>query len=151
MEEIENNVPRPVQKARALARSLHHCEVKYITTAVLMDLNVKPNLHGYRYLKQAIILYYEDPTKGLLKDIYPMAARACNSQISGSQVDKLIHSAIVQAWNGRNRDVWTIYFPADAEGEEEIPTNSDFLSRIACFLELWEGCCKGVEYEKSKE
>ena len=54
---------------------------------------------------------------------------------------------IHDAWENRDEAVWRCYFPSNQEGFVEKPSNGEFISRVARFLELWQGCCKGVNYE----
>lgn len=54
---------------------------------------------------------------------------------------------IGEAWQNRNTKVWGYYFPQYSGKKMSKPTNMEFISEIARFLELWRGCCEEVEYE----
>lgn len=130
-----------------LAKHLHGCDLQCVTTAVLLELGVPPRLAGFDYLERAILLYYEDPTQMLTKETYPDVGKFYDPPASSYQVERQIRVAINEAWKNRDARMWSYYFTADIGGDIRKPSNGEFISRVARFVQLWQGCCKGVGYE----
>lgn len=131
-----------------LAQHLNRHSPKCIVVAILMELNVATKSAGFEYLKRAILLFYQNPTKMVTKEIYAEVAMSCTGQNSSAQVEQAIRRAIKEAWKNSDREAFIRYFSCDANGIVKKPTNAEFISRIARVLELWEGCCeKEAEHE----
>lgn len=130
-----------------LARHLKQCDLQCATTAVLLELGIPVKGAGFDYLEKAILIFYEDPTQILTKEIYPAVGNSYRPPASAYQVEKQIRTVINEAWKHRNVKVWGYYFPADSTGHIRKPSNGEFISRIARFIQLLRGCCKGVEHE----
>lgn len=95
----------------------------------LLRLGLRTNLSGYRYLIAAISSLCRDPDQSLTKEVYPAVGRRYNS--SWQQIERGIRTAITNAFNRREKEVWHLYFPPDANGEDVKPTNSMFLTIVA--------------------
>lgn len=126
-----------------LAKHLNGCDAQCVITAALLELGIPPRLIGFDYLEKAILLYYEDPTRMFTKDIYPAVGGLYCPRVSAYQVEKQIRTTINEAWRARDNSVWNCYFP---QGNTEKPSNGEFISMVARFVQLWQGCCKGVAY-----
>lgn len=126
-----------------LAKHLNGCDPQCAITAALLELAIPPRLIGFDYLEKAILLYYEDPTQTLTKEIYPSVGKSYNPSASSYQVERQIRTAINEAWRDRDDSAWNCYFP---QGITEKPTNGKFISMVARFVQLWQGCCEGVGY-----
>ncbi len=95
---------------------------------LLIRLGFRTNLCGYRYLIAAMSCLYRDPEQSLTKEVYPAAGIACNC--SWQQIERGIRTAITDAYNNREKDVWKLYFPPGADGTVSKPTNSMFMTRM---------------------
>ena len=103
---------------------------------------------GFEYLTQAIVRFYDDPAQAITKELYPGVADACGSGADAKQVESAIRAVIAEAWDNRIPKVWACYFPHYAGRQMDRPSNTEFISEIARFLELWQGCCEEVMYEE---
>jgi len=107
---------------------------------VLLQLGFSPKLKGYGYLREGILLFAQDVSQPVTKELYPaISAKFCSS---GEGVERAIRSAIQSAWEGGSEH-WGRLFPqADAE-TVHCPTNSEFIAGIADHLLLEkEVACK---------
>lgn len=137
-----------LKHALFLARYLNKSGLQYAVIAVLLELGIPTQDMGFDCLKNAIILTYDKPIQVLAKGLYPTVGQHYTPEVGEYQVEQAIRSAITKAWADRDESVWSYYFPPEANGKAKKPTNAEFITRIARFLELWEGCCKEVDYEK---
>lgn len=145
---MRREIERTLQHAQFLARHLHG-GISPVVVAILIELDVPTNRDGFEYIKRAIMKVKEDPTQGLMKEVYSFIANSnCDDDIK--KIDQAIGSAINQAWKRRDEDIWYYFFPIDKYGKIVKPSNSEFIYMIARFLELWEGCCEEVRHEKEK-
>lgn len=136
-----------LQHAQLLSRHLSGCNIRCATVAILMELGISSKRIGYRYLLQAIIRYYEDPSQALTKEIYPAIADARGPGVDGRQVESAIRAVIMEAWDNRNPRVWNYYFKHYSGKKMGRPSNMEFISEIARFLDLCQGCGGEVIYE----
>ena len=122
-----------------LARHFQANDVKYIAMIILLELGFEPKYDGYHYLVNAIVLYLQVPSQITVKNLYSAVAALYNGSVDAEQVEQAIRSAIRKAWN-KSSENWYCYFQAR-------PSNADFISTIACIVELWKGWCE--EYKTS--
>lgn len=140
-------IERTLNHALSLAQYLGHSDPNYIVLAILIELGFEPKQEGFHYLKSAIVMRCCDNTKQIGKQLYPEIAGA-NGLPGSGQVEQAIRGSIRSAWNRRNEQIWSYYFLPDRQGRIQRPSNSEMIARIACFVELWQGCCKEVVYAK---
>lgn len=107
---------------------------------MLMELGIPAKRDGFGYLQQAIWLFYLDPTQLITKSLYPEVASRSSRHTTAKPVEHSIRSAIGAAWENRNNAVWRHYFTPTPEGDVPKPTNTEFISRLALVLQLWESC-----------
>ena len=120
-------------------------KVRYVVVIILLELGIPTNYDGFDYLIQAIIIYHTDPSQMIVKGLYPAVAKASKKAVDGPHVESAIRAAIKAAWKHHDDIAWRWYF----SGTSRRPSNTEFVSKIARVLELWEGCCE--EYERKKE
>ena len=116
-----------------MARHFQVNDAKYIVMIILLELGFKPKYDGYHYLVKAIGLYIQAPSQITVKNLYAAVAALYNGSVDADMVEQAIRSAIRKAWNKNNVN-WSFYFQ-----ENERPSNGDFISMIACVIELWKG------------
>lgn len=132
-----------------LARLLKNCSPQCVVVSILMELNIPTKNAGFEYLKRAILLFHENPTLMITKDIYQKIGESCAEAVSIAQVEQSIRQVISAAWKNKDQSAFIRYFSCGANGIVKKPTNAEFISRIARILELWEGCCeKEADYER---
>lgn len=135
-----------LEYALFMAQHLNHCDVQYVVLAVLLDLGLSPKREGFAFLRKAIVMRYEDSSRILKNDIYDAIAQAQGSFANDQQIEQAIRGVIKEGWANRDDEVWRNLFPKGKNGKITRPSNADFIARLACFIELWQGCCKGVAY-----
>lgn len=138
---MQSTIHKTLEHVLFLARHLKKCTVRGAMVAMLMELGVPTKCVGFEFLKYAILLQLEDPTRSLANDIY-MEVRLHYRQTSEEQVEQAIRDAIKQAWRSGSKRAWEWYFSYDGHFPGSKPTNSEFISRIAYILELWQECTK---------
>ena len=136
---MDSTISETLHHVLLLARHLKKCDLRGATIVVLMELGVPTKSVGFEYLKRAILLQYEDPTRALAKDIYLEISLRCKLN-SEEQVDQAIRDAIRITWEKGSKTAWCWYFSYDGHAPRRKPTNSEFISRISCILELWQAC-----------
>lgn len=122
-----------------LARRFRISETKHITTVIMLELGLDPKYDGYHYLLKAIILYLESPTQISVKNLYSAIVALYNGTIDEEQVEQAIRSAIRHAWNQRKQEDWDYFFIFKAKEKCGKPSNGEFISMVACIVELWKG------------
>lgn len=136
-----------------LSLSLRFCtrEAHLMVMTLLIELGFPMKLRGFDYLVKGICLYHEDPLQTITKDLYPAIASMYREQITPTQVEQSIRTAIGAAWKKRKDDDWIRYFPPDMDGKMKKPSNTEFISCVARALEFWKGCCPVSESDTSGE
>lgn len=94
---------------------------------LLVALGIPTKLHGYAYLREAVLLMAQKPGQSITKELYPAVGKRCGA--TGAQVERSIRAAIMAGWSGGDRQLWKIYF--GAAGVSARPTNGAFICRLA--------------------
>ena len=97
----------------------------------LQELNIQPNLEGYKCLAVALPLFAGDMNQTLSKELYPAVAEVMNLT-DGRAVEHAIRNAITRAWKTRQAQVWEKYFPQ----ETKCPNNKLFLCRLCQLMTI---------------
>lgn len=103
-------------------------------TNLLLSLGVPTKLHGYAYLREAILLMAKDPGQSITKELYPTVASLCGCE--PKHVERSSRNAIAAAWRHRDDRIWQLYFQPGPDGIIPRPTNGAFISRLADSLHL---------------
>ena len=143
---MTSTIEDTLDHALFLCRHLKHCDFECATIAVLMELGVPTKSVGFDYLKPAVILFRADPTQVITKELYPAVGKAYGSNPGYAQIERGIRRAISEAWKSRDESIWKCYFPSGLDGNIGKPTNAEFISRVARFLELWHGCREEINH-----
>ena len=136
---MESTIERTLCHIQLLARHLDRCNLRTGIVVVLMELGVPTKCVGFEFLIKAIELQRKDPTRILAKDIY-LEILLHYRQSSEEQVERSIREAIKIAWRYGSRQAWDWYFSYEGRPVTDKPTNSEFISRIAYILEIWQEC-----------
>ena len=145
---MESTINKTLNHVLFLARHLKKCDIGGAVIVVLMELGVPTKSMGFEFLKKAILLQRKDPTRSLTNDIY-LEITLHYRQTSEEQVEQCIREAIKLAWRRGSRKACDWYFAYDGQTIANKPTNSEFISRIAYIVELWQECKKKeVSYER---
>lgn len=106
-------------------------------TNLLLSLGVPTKLHGYGYLREAILLMAKDPGQSITKELYPKVAALCGCE--AKHVERSSRNAIEAAWHHRDDRIWQLYFQPGPDGSIHRPSNGAFISRLADSLLLSQG------------
>lgn len=101
---------------------------------MLIALGVPTKLHGYVYLREAVLLKADSPLQSITKELYPSVAKICGN--TAAHVERSIRTAITTAWENRDEQVWYNYFPPDTGAVLRKPTNGHFISGLADRVQL---------------
>jgi hypothetical protein len=132
---MESTISETLRHVLLLARHLRECDLRGVTIVALMELGVPTKSAGFEYLKRAILLQQEDPTRALTKDIYFEISVCCKLN-SEEQVEKAIREAIRIAWENGSQTAWHWYFSYDGLMPCRKPTNGEFIARITNIVKL---------------
>lgn len=135
-----STMDRTLGHIQLLARHLDPYNFRGRIVVILMELGVPTKSAGFEFLKKAIELQYENPTRALSKDMYLEMCSCYNYYNSEWAVEMAIRKAIKEAWTNGSQQAWDWYFSYDGQPIAHKPTNSEFISRIACILEIWQEC-----------
>lgn len=99
-------------------------------TKLLHDVSCPSHIKGYRYLKEAVILTYEDETyiEAVTKALYPEVAKKFHT--TGSRVERAIRHAMECMFTNGDMNVLTSVFTWNPNRDK--PTNAE---AIACMVE----------------
>ena len=136
---MESTIDRTLYHILLLVRHLDSCNLRGAIVVALMELGVPTKCVGFEFLKKAIELQRRDPTRALAKDIY-LEISLHYKQNSEELVEQAIRDAIKMAWRHGSKKAWEWYFSYDGRAVLNKPTNSEFISRIAYILEIWQEC-----------
>ena len=146
---MKSAIGETLQHAMFLSRHLRKCDCRCITVAILLEIGVPAKRVGFDYLQEGILKFYDDPSQAITKELYPAIAKSFGPGVDDKQVESAIRAVVTEAWQNRNAKVWGYYFPQYIGKKMQKPTNMEFISEIARFLELWRGCCEEVEYDRT--
>lgn len=148
---MTNNIEKILEHILFLARRFRGYHIKYIVMICLLELGIDPKHDGYRYLIRLIVLYIEAPTQMSNKSLYIALSALYNGIVDAEQIEQSIRSAIKKAWKNRDPETWSMFFRQNADGDVDKPSNAEFVSMIACAVELWKGCCEVGQNESHTE
>ncbi|HLS67367.1 MAG TPA: sporulation transcription factor Spo0A [Pseudogracilibacillus sp.] len=111
-------------------------DLKTNVTNIMHDIGVPAHIKGYLYLREAIMMVYDDIELlgSITKILYPDIAKKYNT--TASRVERAIRHAIEVAWNRGNIDSITELFGYTINVSKAKPTNSEFIAMVADKLRL---------------
>lgn len=100
-------------------------------TEVLHKIGVPPHIKGFQYIREAILMVYEDANclSKVTKIIYPGIAEKFDT--TASRVERAIRNAIEIAVNRGNPDYIQKYFGHSLTAKKNKLTNSEFIALVA--------------------
>ena len=126
---FENNVNKKVV-------DIFHNNLQISVTKILHELGVPSHIKGYQYIREGIMLIYDNPEfiGGITKELYPDIARTFSTTVS--RVERAIRHAIEVSWNRGNWDLMEEIFGHSVDIDKAKPTNSEFIVTVADKLRL---------------
>lgn len=104
--------------------------------SLIHEIGIPSHVMGYRYLKDAILITFQDKDaiNSITKLLYPEIAR--RNQTTPSRVERAIRHAIEIAFTRGNSDFITSLFGYSINPNTGKPTNSEFIAVISDYLQL---------------
>ena len=121
-------------------------DVEADITEILHEVGVPAHIKGYMYLREAIVLVYNNVEilNSVTKILYPEIARTYNT--TASRVERAIRHAIEIAWVRGNVDAISDIFSYTISYAKSKPTNSEFIAMISDRLRLEHKRQKRMRY-----
>lgn len=139
---VVGTLEETLEHALFLAKYFRKNDLQSVTIAILFELGIDTDILGFEYVKSAIMLYYTTPGQMVMNEIYPSVGQMFETKPNRYQVEQTIRTAIAKAWKNRDDRIWRLFFPVDNNSAIQKPSNGEFITRIAYFLQLWQGCCR---------
>ena len=113
--------------------------VEETITNIFLSIGIPAHIKGYQYLREAILLTYENPNliNNITKELYPSVAQIFET--TASKVERAIRHAIEIAWNKGKIENINMLFGYKVYTQNDRPTNSEFIALIADKMILEQG------------
>ena len=138
LKELEAIIEEVMSKSQYGNKSidLYHNNLQISITKILHELGVPSHIKGYQYIRDGIIMIYDNPeiVGGITKELYPDVAKKYNTTVS--RVERAIRHAIEVSWNRGNWDLMEEIFGHSVDIDKAKPTNSEFIVTVADKLRL---------------
>lgn len=115
-----------------LSRTDKDANLEFEIIKILTQLGIPPQVKGFFYLKEAILLTVKDYRfiGAVTKELYPKIALYFNT--TPSRVEKAIRNCIERLWEKGDFNLLSIYFkPVSNSSFIEKPSNAEFIAVIA--------------------
>jgi len=105
-------------------------------TRLIHKVGVPAHIKGYKYLRTAILMTYNDADliNSVTKKLYPSIAQKYDT--TSSRVERAIRHAIGLAWDRGDCDVLDEMFGYTVKSSKGKPTNSEFIALVADYLRI---------------
>lgn len=129
----ENEVEEETETEESAIKEV---DIEAEITEILHQIGVPAHIKGYHYLREAIIMGYEDIGRlnAITKVLYPEVAK--KYQTIPSRVERAIRHSIEIACAKGNREKIDEIFGYTVDEEKGKPTNSEFIAMIVDRLRL---------------
>ena len=138
---MTNTVDSTIQYIQAMTRCFRAGDTDAAILAILFDLGFSVQCEGFSQLRIAIRYRYDHP-HGNCHEVYEAVIRGTDPSPTEVQIEQTVRSAISSAWSRGPDERWDLLFPSGRNGRRSRPSNFEFISRIACILELWASARK---------
>lgn len=116
--------------------NIYHNNLQISVTKILHELGVPSHIKGYQYIREGIMLIYNNPEiiGGITKELYPEIANKYDTTVS--RVERAIRHAIEVSWNRGDWELMEEIFGHSVDIDKAKPTNSEFIVTVADKLRL---------------
>ena len=116
--------------------NIYHNNLQISVTKILHELGVPSHIKGYQYIREGILLIYNNPEiiGGITKELYPEIANKYDTTVS--RVERAIRHAIEVSWNRGDWELMEEIFGHSVDIDKAKPTNSEFIVTVADKLRL---------------
>jgi hypothetical protein len=124
-------IKHPLPQISPNPKSTKSTNIEAQVTNILYKLGVPANINGSGYLREAIILVFNNPDiiHAVTKELYPAVAHIFDT--STSRVDRSIRYAITIAWKHMDPAIMREYFRHRMYFSTIKPTNSEFIATVS--------------------
>ena len=136
---MESTVDNTIRHVLNSMRHIRKGDISSAILVILIELGFCPQSDGFGHLRKAIYQKFHDPDQRFV-ELYESVGKMYTPEVGSFQVEQAIRSAISAAWESGSRENWACFFPKDRDGNWKKPSNGEFISRLACMLELWSSC-----------
>lgn len=138
LSDLESRILESVDRSEKETKNinLYHNNLQISVTKIMHDLGVPSHIKGYQYIREGIILIYNNPDMigGITKELYPEIAMKYDTTVS--RVERAIRHAIEVSWNRGDWDLMEEIFGHSVDIDKAKPTNSEFIVTVADKLRL---------------
>lgn len=136
LSDLENRILEVFMVSSPNSINLYYNNLQISVTKMLHELGMPAHIKGYQYVREAIIMIYNNPEfiGGITKELYPDLADKYDTTVS--RVERAIRHAIEVSWNRGNWDLMEEIFGHSVDIDKAKPTNSEFIITIADKLRL---------------
>lgn len=145
---MKSRTEETLRYVQFLARRFDKRNVNAVTLLILYDLGFTPSMDGFEYLRAAIEGHLTRRSPFIIKGIYPSITSIQDDDDSWQYIDQAIRRAIKAAWDTREYELWERFIPFSSRKKAKCPSNKEFIARISCIIELWQGC-KEADYDRA--
>jgi len=116
--------------------NIYHNNLEISITKLLHGLGVPSHIKGYQYIREGVLLMYENPdiVGAITKELYPEIASRYDTTVS--RVERAIRHAIEVSWNRGDLDLMEEIFGHSVDYDRAKPTNSEFIVTVSDKLRL---------------
>ena len=132
---MESTVDTALKYLLFVTRRFNQAELSDLIMGILIDLGFTPGLDGFEHLREAIELKVNDRSLRLAA-IYQCISDAHGGAFGYFQIDQAIRSQMKSVWENNRKDKWIGYFPDFDCEHGKRPSNSNFISYMACYIRL---------------
>lgn len=102
-----------------------------VATDLILKLGVPANIKGYRFLREAILMVWNDMelVSSVTKLLYPGIARKYGT--TDKKVERAIRNAVETSWKRGDDKIFFQLFGYSQNTGRTRPTNSEFIARVA--------------------
>ena len=138
LSDLEGRIMESVNKEDKESKNIniYHNNLQISVTKILHELGVPSHIKGYQYIREGILLIYNNPEiiGGITKELYPEIANKYDTTVS--RVERAIRHAIEVSWNRGDWELMEEIFGHSVDIDKAKPTNSEFIVTVADKLRL---------------
>lgn len=142
---MDHTVNETLEYVISLSCDIRRGDVPAAILAVLIELGFQSHMDGFWILRKAILIKYEHQELRMSM-VFEEIITSAGFEMSYNQMEQAVLSAIDSAWKNRDIEKWDYFFSEERMGKVRKPTNKEFISHMACFMELWNSHCQEVCY-----
>lgn len=118
----------PAVRAERLAEAADAADLEGCVSQMLLQLGIPPHVHGYKFLRLAILTALEDASvlDSLTHGLYPIIAQTFDT--TPARAERSMRHAIELAWNRGNGTSFEQLFPRCSFYTDNCPTIREFLA-----------------------